>query len=381
MQGVILVFIIISCLLYITALIEYKIFFKLSYIFTALFFCFTFGYGYDWMNYLDSYENIMIPGYNHFFYEPSYLLIMRFFSWLGISFGVFWGVSLSFIYFSVYRFCNRLKASSAAFFVMFSFIGYYIFSENIRQGIAVAICLFAITPYLHGARWKAYLIVFFAATFHVTSFLFLVALLLLQGSKRKNKYFIICSFTFISFFLFFLYNPGVLSFIPVVGDKFRIYNQEYAWENGGFILWLLTSRVFVVYLFLLLVIYLMYRKKHDIRINAAMGGVLFLCLTRMTPILLRFGYYMVPVLVYLMDDYLYRSGRGSRVNMLKFSYLTLILVISIVPFVNPVYMKGSVPSLTIFSSKVEIDSDIVYKCSVLNKNEYNGVIRKCWLSK
>ncbi|HEC2555559.1 TPA: EpsG family protein [Raoultella ornithinolytica] len=376
-----MIFIIVSCFLYAMALIESRFFFKISYFLVALFFCVTYGYGYDWINYLDSYENIMNPNYSHFFYEPSYLLIMKLFSWLGVPFSIFWAISLSFIYLSVYIFCNNLKASSAGFFIIFSFIGYYIFSENIRQGIAVSICLFSISPYIHGNRCKAFFIILLATTFHITSFLFLVTFLLLQANRKKNKYFIFCSFIFVSLFLFFLYNPSILRFMPGVGEKFYLYNQAYAWENGGFILWLLTSRVFIIYIFLLFIMNLIYRKEYNVKINSAMGGVLFLCLTRMTPILLRFGYFMIPAIVYLMDEYLYKSGRLLKTKLLKFSYLTLVLVISIVPFVNPIYMKGSVPSLTIFSSVTDVSSVIIYKCGILNKDEDNAVIRKCWVTK
>ncbi|HBT3065707.1 TPA: EpsG family protein [Klebsiella aerogenes] len=376
-----MIFILVSCFLYAMALIENKLFFKVSYLVVTFFFCVTYGYGYDWMNYLDSYENIMDPSYSHFFYEPSYLFIMRFFSWLGAPFSLFWAVSVSFIYLSVYIFCNKLKASSAGFFVIFSFVGYYIFSENIRQGIAVAICLFAIVPYINGNRRKSFLIILLATTFHVTSCLFLVALLLLQGSRKKIRYFILYSSGFILLFLFFLYNPSVLRFVPGVGEKFFLYNQAYAWENGGFILWLLTSRVFIVYVFLLVIMKLISRRERNVNINGAIGGVIFLCLTRMTPILLRFGYFMIPVIVYLMDEYIYKSGRLLKTKLLKFSYLTLVLVISIVPFVNPVYMKGSTPSLTILSSNADVNSEIIYKCGILNKNEDNAVIRKCWVTK
>ena len=362
-------------------LIEDRFLFKFSYFLVAFFYCFTYGYGYDWMNYLDSYENIMDPNYSHFFYDPSYLFIMRFFSWLGAPFSVFWAISISFIYLSVYIFCDKLKAPSAGFFIIFSFVGYYIFSENIRQGIAVSICLFSISPYINGNRRKAFLIILLAATFHVTSFLFLIALLLLQGNRKKIKYFILCSLTFVSLFLFFLYNPGLLRFIPGVGEKFYLYSQAYAWENGGFILWLLTSRVFIVYIFILIIMNLIYRRERNVNVNGAMGGVLFLCLTRMTPVLLRFGYFMIPAIVYLMDDYLYKSGRRLKTKLLKFCYLTLVLIISTVPFVNPIYMKGSVPSLTILSSTADINSVIIYKCGILNKDNDNAVIRKCWVTK
>ncbi|MEH3352122.1 hypothetical protein, partial [Klebsiella variicola] len=133
--------------------------------------------------------------------------------------------------------------------------------------------------------------------------------------------------------------------------------------------------------FILIIMNLIYRRERNVNVNGAMGGVLFLCLTRMTPVLLRFGYFMIPAIVYLMDDYLYKSGRRLKTKLLKFCYLTLVLIISTVPFVNPIYMKGSVPSLTILSSTADINSVIIYKCGILNKDNDNAVIRKCWVTK
>lgn len=376
-----MVFIITSFFLYLCALIENKKLFNVSFFLVVIFYCFTLCYGYDWMNYLDSYENINNPDYIHFFYEPAYLLIMKVFNLMGVPFLILWSMSVFFIYYSVYLFCKKMKAPSSAFFVIFSCLGYVIFSETIRQGIALCICLYSIGPYLKGNKKTAIFLVLLASSFHFTALLFFFTLMLTEYNVKKNRKFILYSCLFVFMFLFFIYNPSLLQFIPGIGNKFYMYSQAYAWDNGGFIMWLLTSRVFILYLVLLLVLFSMLQKSKDHKIKSTISSVFFLCLTRMTPVLIRFGCYMIPVLVFSMDDYLSKYGKGMKTKVLKLSFLTIVFIISIIPFVNPIYMSGSIPDITIFSSNYDMQQSIDEKCGILNKDETNAVIRKCWSTK
>ncbi|HBU0833385.1 TPA: EpsG family protein, partial [Klebsiella pneumoniae] len=366
-----------SFLFFIASFSRSKLIFNSLFLITGVFYVLNFGFGYDWMNYYDSYLNINTPGYDFFFYEPGYLWCMSLFSYFGVDFQIFYGLTVLFIYFSVYKFCIKTKSPAIAFFTLFCFLGFYVFSEGIRQGVAFSICLFALNALRSNLRLRAIVIISVASLFHASSlFTFLYFILLNPGQKSFYR-FTITSTTFVALFLFFLYNPSYLSFIPVVGPKFAIYSSMYAWADGGFVDWLLKSRVFFLYIFFLLMLFLFQILQKKNRIYSAISVVYFLTLSRMTPVLLRFGYYLPPVLVLSMDNYLDSKGRDGHFSLFKLAYLSILLIISTMPFWDYTYMKGADYHVNILSSKADIESVINIKCNILNRNEINGVIRRC----
>lgn len=372
-----MIFIIIAILLYFLSFFKSRILFSMSIIMVGGYLSITFGYGYDWMNYYDSYLNLDAVGYEHFFYEPGYLLCMKIFNYIGFNFQFFYAISISFIYFSVYLFCRKMNSPSIAFFTLFSFLGFYIFAEGIRQGVAFAICLFALSKALDGKKKASVILISISILFHVSSVFCFLYFFLINSNKKSVYKFSLISTIFVFSFLFFIYNPNYLSFVPVVGSKFAIYSQMYAWESGGFFAWLMQSRVFFLYVFFLIVLFVFIIQDKKAKIYNSISVMYFLTLSRMTPILLRFGFYLPPALVIAMDGYLSEKGSGRNFSLFKFIYLSLILLISTMPFWDYTYMKGAEFNLSIFSSKQYIESTINKKCTVLNRIEINGVIRRC----
>ncbi|MEF9674801.1 EpsG family protein [Pectobacterium aroidearum] len=370
-------FIVIAVLLYIISFFRSRVLFNVSILIVGVYLSVTFGYGYDWMNYYDSYLNLNTVGYEHFFYEPGYLLCMKFFDYIGFDFQFFYAITISFIYFSLYLFCRKMRSPSIAFFTLFSFLGFYIFAEGIRQGVAFAICLFALGKALDGKKKSSIILISIAILFHVSSVFCFLYFFIINQNKNSVYKFSLISTVFVFSFLFFIYNPDYLSFIPVVGPKFAIYSQIYAWEGGGFFSWLMQSRVFFLYVFFLIVLFVFIIQDKNAKIYNSISVMYFLTLSRMTPILLRFGFYLPPALVIAMDKYLSEKGRGKNISLFKLVYLSLILLISTMPFWDYTYMKGAEFNLNIFSSKQYIESTINNKCSVLNRIEINGVIRRC----
>jgi hypothetical protein len=101
--------------------IENKRLFQLSIIIVGLYYSLTFAYGYDWMNYYDTYLDVQRGYYNSFFIEPGYLIFMRLSVFLGMDFPVFNSIVTALMYIMVYSFCIRLKVQILLFSLYFAF--------------------------------------------------------------------------------------------------------------------------------------------------------------------------------------------------------------------------------------------------------------------
>ncbi|HBR3403221.1 TPA: EpsG family protein, partial [Klebsiella pneumoniae] len=119
-----MVFLISATILLFMTFIESKRLFQLSIIIVGLYYSLTFAYGYDWMNYYDTYLDVQNGYYNSFFIEPGYLILMRLSVFLGMDFPIFNSIVTALMYIMVYSFCIRLKSPNLAFFTIFCFLSF-----------------------------------------------------------------------------------------------------------------------------------------------------------------------------------------------------------------------------------------------------------------
>ncbi|WP_165458293.1 EpsG family protein [Klebsiella quasipneumoniae] len=370
-----MVFLISATILLFMTFIENKRLFQLSIIIVGLYYSLTFAYGYDWMNYYDTYLDVQRGYYNSFFIEPGYLIFMRLSVFLGMDFPVFSSIVTALMYIMVYSFCIRLKSPNLAFFTIFCFLSFFMFTEQIRQGIALCIILYAMQFI---AKEKKLLFVFYviiASFFHISAILTLLYLFMLKSNKASMIKFMILSFILTSVLLYSLYNPALFSWIPFVGDKISAYAYLFSDKNIGFWTYVFQSKL--IYLYFLLFVLLYLKRDANAGIFSGVGAVFFLFLSRLSSFLVRIGYYFVPFLIISVDGFMSQSGKGSKMTLFKFTYVIIVYSIATIPLWNPLYREGASNHLSVFSQQKDINNEIGRKCTILRKYYEDIVITRC----
>lgn len=368
-------FVIISLALFILAIIEDKTLFKLSFLIIALYNISTFAYGYDWINYYDTYVNIQSGNVDTFFTEPGYLGLMIFSNYIGLNFSLFSASVTFLIYLFVYLFCRKMSNPSLAFFTLFSFLGFFMFIEQIRQGLALCILLLGIYQLHQGNTRKFVIIVLLASLFHISAIMAFLFLFMRGKSERGMFKFALAATIFVIALLYSLYHPDLFSSLPLIGPKVAAYARLSEEKDVGFWEYVLSSRLVFIYLFLYLFLFIQRRKERSI--YSGLGAVLVLFLSRLSPYLVRVGYYFVPYLVISVDEYMRKQGRGFHTKFNKLVYIMIIFMVSTIPAWNPVYWQGAKTFLTIASDSSDINKEISRKCTILKENYDHIVIVQC----
>ncbi|EMV7411446.1 TPA: EpsG family protein [Enterobacter soli] len=368
-------FLIFPVALLILAIVEQRGLFKVSVIVTALYFGCTWGYGYDWINYRDTYDMLHNPTYGYFFAEPGLYWLMLAGSYLGLSYGIFSFFVTMFIYYAVYKFCDRLNNPSAAFFTVFAFLGYFVFTEWVRQGLAISIIMLSIKHHEKDHYVRFVLSVAVACLFHASAVVALSYLLISSKSRLRMKMFLIIASAVMFSAMLIIYNPSVTANLPFIGAKVTAYSSLLLENNDGFWKYILSSKVVFAYLIILVMLYSQARKYNSL--FSAISAIYFMLLTRFVSVLIRVGYILVPVFVVSMDEYLTDKGRGFHTRLPKLAYLALIFGVSTIPVWNAVFWEAARSNVNIVSDKSEIESEIANKCNIINKYYDYNVIERC----
>ena len=368
-------FVIISLFLLILAIIEDKTLFKISFFVITIFNAWTFAYGYDWMNYYDTFLDVQAGTVETFFTEPGYLILMEVSNFLGLNFPQFSACVTILMYMSIYSFCNKMENPNLAFFTLYSFLSFFMLTEQIRQGLALCILLFGVYALYYGRTKRFIVIVLISSLFHISAvmaFLFLF----IRGTSEKGLYkFTLAASIFVVALLYSLYHPELFSSLPLIGPKVAAYARLSEEKDVGFWSYVLGSRLVFIYLFLY--IFLFSVRKSERSIYSGVGAVFVLFLSRLSPYLVRVGYYFVPYLVISVDRYMTTQGRGLYSKLNKLVYISVIFMVATIPAWNPVYWQGSKTFLTINSDVSEINKEITRKCKILHENYDHIVIMQC----
>lgn len=370
-------FVIFSLILAIFSLIEKRALFFISIICIAFYFSFTYGYGYDWMNYRDSYNNILSKNqYYIFFVEPGFFIFMKSFAFIGVSFHFFNSFIVLLSYFFIFLFCVKRENPCFSLFVVFSFFGYFALSEWIRQGLALSIILYA-CDYIQNKK-KFFILISIALLFHIGAIVTFIYPLIGKNSKRNMMFSLVLSFAMMSIIVFSLYNPDYFSSIPIIGKKISDYNYlltSNGQESAGFFDYILQSRLSLVYIFLFFLV--LRKSSQENRMYTASSATFLLLLSRFASSLVRVGYYFVPLLVVSIDRCMSLQGKGNKTNLYKILFVLVIFSISTIPFWNPVFWHASENFLTLFSTPYEINIEISRKCAVINYYYEHHAIWRC----
>lgn len=361
-----MVFFIISLTLAIASIIENRLLFNALFISIATYFSFNFCYGYDWMNYMEVYNNSLSDGYQPFFFtEPGLFWIMKFFSLLGFSFLQFLTVSFIFIYSSIYYFCNSLKSPTFAFFAIFSFFSIYILSEWFRQCLAICIVMIGLVFEKRG-KGKAFpFLCILASFFHLFAIMLLPYHIITKKTGENTSKFIVVATMVATVIIYSIYYPTTLSFLPFIGEKIAQYGTILVDKQMGIFEFIMSSKIIFVYALMFFTLFILKRKYADLSLSLCAIYMLFI--SRFSSVLIRVGFYFVPFLVINMDGFISGKGRGMRIQLTKLICIFLISLISTSYLFNPVFNEGASYNLNIFSTKGDIDFVIGKKCSIINK--------------
>lgn len=370
-------FIITSFILMVFSFISKKKLFYVSFPFVALFFSMTFGYGYDWINYNDFYYDSIYTTTLPF--EPGLFYLMKLFVSFDFPFKYLVFIIYLFIYYCCYSFCKKMNNPMIAFYCMFSLLGFYMFSEQFRQGIALGIILLGLSRTNKEYPWKILPYIIVASFFHVSALTALLYNLIFIDNERRLKLNVIFITLFIASLLIVLSSPGIISFIPYIGDKVSDYSSLLGNNRFSFLLYMLQQKQSYVFLALLIISIIIFKQQKSKKILWAVLSAYFLLLTKMAQFLVRFGYYFVPFIVMGLDNYFESKSKKGYLYAYKTIFLLIIFIMSTIPFFISSYMKISTSPATIFDSKSEIENKISIRCEMVQLTGVgDGVIKRCY---
>lgn len=191
--------------------------------------CFKGAVGTDYFSYQQMFEYPSLI--NEDFIEPLFLLWLKIFSFLTISFPLFWLITgLLNISLKIYEFKWLSPFVSVSMLIYLVGLFFERDFDGIRQGISIGICYFACILYLKGARWYKYVgVVVCAILFHYTSFLFLLIPLLARIRLKAKWIYLMLTIGLLCVFLEF----DVLKlFFTIAGYDNFVYDKLYSYLNS-----------------------------------------------------------------------------------------------------------------------------------------------------
>ncbi|EFO2545303.1 hypothetical protein B6R26_03510, partial [Escherichia coli] len=178
-------------------------------------------------------------------------------------------------------------------------------SEQIRQALAICIILLFFDVFRHRKIIKGILVIFLATSFHVSAmFCFIYFFMLNDRTRQPNtKFFIVC-FIFILMAYSIWLNPNIISFLPLIYKKFVGYTEAYT-EGFISISRIVSSKVVLIYLSMLILLFHIYKKSKDRYVFFSTKAIILMIITKLTVFLGRFQYYAIPLLILGIDNYFY----------------------------------------------------------------------------
>ena len=202
-----------------------KVFIFLSYIVVVVFCSIRYDVGWDYLGYVDAFG--VIKYFGIYYFEFGYLILNKLFAFSSIGYiGVFTVMSVLTYYF-LFKALLKDNILSAGLFFTFTFQFVFMANDQIRQGLAVAIFIFA-TKYIENKHYLKFIIVVSLITILIhTSSIFLLCAIIV--SKINLKQYVWISLILMSYFLYLegaFLNLGsvLLPYIPFYEkflDNFR----------------------------------------------------------------------------------------------------------------------------------------------------------------
>ncbi|PNO58704.1 EpsG family protein [Aeromonas caviae] len=310
---------------------------------------------YDWINYNDFYANINNVGFFNDTFEPGFTALMKVGSWFDLEYHSVYILCNVVIYYFVYRYCMTFKCPSFVFFFIFSLFGFVLFSEQIRQGVALSIILFA-------TRRRAFLFyALMACTFHYSA-IFSIGLSFVINSKNKHRD---------SFFFMFVGGFFVILFFILFGSSLPLFDFIKNKVSNHLSAALFTPSFMIgVILYITFAFLCLYKKNYYI----IRKRWLYLCFAIIIfgipfPVFSRLTYYCYP---YIISDI---ERLYSRFVQRTILLSTIILILGVRIVISPIYFPlisdyhYYLPGL---SQSPDYDSIKDGRCIILKNNGINN---------
>ncbi len=171
-----------------------KTLFRISMILYAVFLSLRYGQGVDYFSYNYSYT-VYQPSLSEILFEgawntatnfePGYNILVSIFKQLSFSYEAYIAILSIIMVILLYRFIIRYSQSyMLSFFVLYASYGIVIIESILRQGIAVVLLTTLAVPLLQDKKYiRAFIVMAIAYTFHVSSLLFIIVLLVFYNQK------------------------------------------------------------------------------------------------------------------------------------------------------------------------------------------------------
>lgn len=309
---------------------------------------------YDWMNYHDFYDRIDSVGLFNSTFEPGFTALMKMSAFLGFEYHSVYILSNIIIYYYVYKYCIRFSYSGFVFFFIFSLFGFVLFAEQIRQGIALAILLFA------SGRRRFIIYALLACLFHYSA-VFAIGLEYLINSKEKHRKKIAFMLSGVSLAVISLIIFG-MNFPLVEFIKNKLANHL----NVNV---LAPSFMLGLILYLVFPFFCLYKKKYNIISKKWQYFCFAIILLGVPfPVFNRFTYYCYP---YLIPDIERLFARYIQRGIL---ILIIVFVLGLRIVISPIYLplmsdyNYYLPGIT---SSPDYDSIRNGRCIILNNSGVN----------
>lgn len=213
---------------------------------------------------------------------------------------------------------------------IYLFFGFYTFAFNgLRQGIAMAICFFALPYLLDKKALKYFVLIFLASLFHISSLIMFFIYFLIHF-KIKLEYKMLITFLFS-----FLCSSYLISYFAEENSRYEAYTQS-SEVAGGYI-------VFLFYCILGVFIYFLGNRERIWNNNYQKIEQIYLCgLLLVLPIVLlgtnpsgpqRVLNYFTPMLIFLIP-YLFVKIKSNFVIYIFISLSVIYCYLSISKFGN-----------------------------------------------
>ncbi|HEY1870598.1 MAG TPA: EpsG family protein [Chitinophagaceae bacterium] len=272
----------------------------------------SFPAGNDWLGYFNNYDCLVnsLCSNSTPSFEFGYNFVVKALGWMGFQTIIIF-VALFNLY-ALIQFSKNFENKAFIFFAMFCFFGWVIYSEAVRQSIAISILLLGIPSLYRGDKFKSLIFIFIATLFHTTAIVLLVMLAPLYSDKMSKR---MCSLIVSSAIIFasvpLMLLSFVLSLLPIGSLP---YEKLYFYLVTPQYMPQFSAGIGIVFDFLLL--FIVFKCLRTIKNNGLakmqtsesvtlIGCVLFISFSlivgKMMPVMTRIGWYGIPFLIILIS--------------------------------------------------------------------------------
>jgi len=333
-----------------------------------IFFSSAYCFNYDWMNYRSFYEytmdgsffnNVVNSGF-----EPGYIAVSMFCDMLSLDYQWVMICCHAIIMYCIVCTIGKMYNKNLALFIFFSFCGFYLIAEQIRQAVALSIGFLGYSRLRNGSVVKFYIYVTVAMLFHISAVFLFIFHFLDKKFYYRRKPLLLFLLLFVGsilplVFTLILQHPEWFSFYPLLMRKLSYYSEsELANNSAIFTLGLIPNIILIS-----LCLYSFAKDKFFKSSQQAILAAAFIIQSKVVALFYRFSNYGVYYLIYSFDDHLHGRPRNHLFQVL---IVACTLLFALKPFSTELY-RDSVMDYHFYwlSSKSEISNIKIKRCDAL----------------